>query len=67
MEAKPARKTTEASRLVRKLLSRGMRTEEIAVRLEVHNNSVLRWRDGIATPHRSRLERLRRMISEDVS
>lgn len=55
---------TEASKLVASLLERGIRTEQIAVELEVHNNSVLRWRDGAANPHLSRLKRLRRMVQE---
>ena len=58
------KRQTEASELVTSLLGRGMRTEQIAVELEVHNNSVLCWRDGVANPHLSRLKRLRKMVAE---
>lgn len=43
--------------LVKKLMDLGLRTEEIAVKLDVSNNTVIRWRSGV-TPHRAHLARL---------
>jgi len=59
IRAKPSRQSPHgADEIVKKLITLGIRTEEIAVSLDVSNNTVLRWRDSRAVPHRSHLARL---------
>ena len=53
------KKTATARQLVTKLLESGVRVERIAADLEVHTNTVLRWRDGQTEPHPGHYTKLR--------
>ncbi|HEY0881340.1 MAG TPA: hypothetical protein VGD87_07410, partial [Archangium sp.] len=59
-------RTDEASRLVKKLINAGQRTETIAVETGVSNNTVLRWRDGRVSPHDGHLQTLKTLVARHV-
>lgn len=67
--ARRERKTgaARASEIVQKLIHKGVRTEQIAVDIDVHHNSVLRWRDGSTAPHGGHLKALEKLLSERAS
>lgn len=58
---KPAAET-EAQKLVGKLLKGGLKYEEIAFRLRVSLNSVIRWKRGV-TPHPGHLTSLKELVA----
>jgi transcriptional regulator with XRE-family HTH domain len=49
---------TEAAKLVARLQKRGMTSEEIAFKLRVSLNSIVRWRKGVV-PHPGHMTSLR--------
>jgi transcriptional regulator with XRE-family HTH domain len=61
MTTKPKMKS-EAEKLVEKLFSRGMTQEEIAFRLRVSLNSIIRWRKGV-TPQPGHFTALRDLVA----
>jgi transposase len=53
---------TEAQKLVGRLLKLGLKYEEIAFRLRVSLNSVIRWKRGV-TPHPGHLTSLKELAT----
>lgn len=58
----PAKSETEAQKLTGKLTRWGMKYEEIAFRLRVSLNSIIRWRRGV-TPHPGHLTSLKDLVA----
>lgn len=56
---------TEAQKLTGRLVKLGMKYEEIAFKLRVSLNSVIRWRRGV-TPHPGHLMALKDLVGIEV-
>ena len=57
-------KTEKTQRLVKKLLTKGVREVDIAAKLDVHFHSVTRWRDGLTAPHQGTLRKLEELAKK---
>lgn len=63
-KTKKEKAESEAQRLTARLARWGMKPEEMAFRLRVSLNSVIRWRRGV-TPHPGHLDTLRDLVASE--
>lgn len=60
----PSKSRTEAQRLTTKLMDWGLKYEEIAFKLKVSLNSIIRWRRGV-NPQPGHLKDLQALVTSE--
>lgn len=64
IKSQPKKTQTEAQKLTTKLAHWGLKYEEVAFKLRVSLNSIIRWRRGV-TPHPGHLASLRDLVATE--